>query len=362
MSALKNFFRPLHVDGTRIALRDVFKAPYLRLAVITSVAGTLGYFIGGNVPRISGTTAAITAIVSVRHTFHESIREGVNQVIGVVIGGTVAFSVMKLTGFSWTAVLVAILSCFIAARLLKLGEEGAIALAVTVILVVGPYVSTDTIESRFYGVLLGAALAIIGSYFVRIGSPQSRALKAGIAQAHALARLLDEISKELIRNAGRVEPQLAVRWLSESEFISNEVDAALEAAESALAGSYWSPVISRKEAASIVEQVKLTEATAETVKSICRELLVTSGRTQKLPELLATALSGVLRATAGVIHEQAHLAAEQPAALADDDNVDWDRKREDAVERLKSLDETQPLLLGGSILRDAEKITETLSD
>jgi len=173
---------------------------------------------------------------------------------------------------------------------------------------------------------------------------------------------LEEISQELTRNAGRVDPSRAVRWLSQSEFISNEVDAALEAAESALAGSYWSPVISRKEAAAIVEQVKLTEVTASTVKSICRELLISSGRSQKLPELLAAALSGVLRATAGVITEQAERAAEQPATLADEDNVDWVKKREDAVERLKNLDETQPLLLGGSILRDAEKITESLSD
>ena len=63
-----------------------------------------------------------------------------------------------------------------------------------------------------------------------------------------------------------------------------------------------------------------------------------------------------------MITEQAERAAEQPATLADEDNFDWVKKREDAVERLKNLDETQPLLLGGSILRDAEKITESLSD
>jgi uncharacterized membrane protein YgaE (UPF0421/DUF939 family) len=124
MSRVKDFFTPRNVAGERITLVDILNAPYLRLATLTTIAGTLAYFIGANLPMVSGVSAAITAIVSVRHTFHDSIQESFLQILGVVIGGTVAFAAMKLIGFNSVVVMLAIFTCFVTARLLKLGEEG----------------------------------------------------------------------------------------------------------------------------------------------------------------------------------------------------------------------------------------------
>ena len=59
------------------------------VAVITASAGTVAYFLGAKFDMISSTTAAITAVVSVRHTFHESVQESFRQVLGVLIGGLV---------------------------------------------------------------------------------------------------------------------------------------------------------------------------------------------------------------------------------------------------------------------------------
>lgn len=361
MSALRNFFRPRWVKGARLEFSDLLSAHYLRLAIITATAGTLAYFLGAKFELISATTAAITAAVSVRHTFHESVQESFRQVLGVLLGGTLAYAAMKLIGFNSVVVLIAIFSCFVTARLLKLGEEGAIALVVTTILVVGPHVTTETIESRFYGVLLGVALAAFGSYFVAAGTPQERALKASNESAHKLARLLEDISQAIVATAGAIEVQQAMKWLAQAEFISNEIDETMQSAVSALEGSSWSPAIDRRQAAAVVAQVGLTEATAETVRNICRELLLTSGNSQRLPEMLAGALSSVLRATAGVIDDQATIAEVSPAERLPDDDVQWQESRDKAVASLRSLDDTQPLLIGGSILRDAEKITDILS-
>jgi uncharacterized membrane protein YgaE (UPF0421/DUF939 family) len=364
MSAFRDFFTPKNIAGNKVTLRDVTNAPYFRLAVLSSLAATTAYFIGANSTMISGTTAAITTLVSVRHTFHDSIRESFTQIIGVLIGGTVAFVSIQLIGFNSFVVLFAVFSCFITARLLKLGEEGAIALGITLILVMGPRTSSgaiETIEQRFFGVLLGVALAIFVSYFVRKGSPHSRALKAGIDQALAMAALLHKISDKLSSEAGQITPTQAVLWLAKAERISEELLEIKAQALSAVEGSGWSPIIDRRDAEAVLKQIEMNEATAATVVSICRELVLTFGKSEKIPTGLASALAGVLSATADVISEQAEVAEIAPATSADEDDVAFDEMRDEAIKELRGLDETQPLLIGGSILRDAEKINDLLT-
>ena len=78
--------------------------------------------------------------------------------------------------------------------------------------------------------------------------------------------------------------------------------------------------------------------------------------------LAAAALAGVLSATAEVISDQAEIAEDSPADIQHEDLEDWQDQRKKAIAELRNLDDTQPLLIGGSILRDAEKITEILSD
>jgi uncharacterized membrane protein YgaE (UPF0421/DUF939 family) len=108
MSRVKDFFTPRNIAGEKVTLIDVFNAPYFRLATLTTIAGTLAYFIGANLPMVSGISAAITAIVSVRHTFHDSVKESFFQILGVVIGSTVAFAAMRLVGFNSVVVMFAI--------------------------------------------------------------------------------------------------------------------------------------------------------------------------------------------------------------------------------------------------------------
>jgi uncharacterized membrane protein YgaE (UPF0421/DUF939 family) len=360
VSAFRNFFRPYRVSAGGIQLADILSAPYVRLAGLTAIAGTLAFSLGRALPNTSAVTAAITAIVSMRHTFHESIRESLTQVLAVMLGGTVAFVAMKLIGFNAVVIFLAIGSCFVVARLLKLGEEGALAIAITVILVLGPTIKAERIETRFAGVVAGVVIAMGTSYFVRSGTPQERALRAGVAQSRAMAELLHQISTTLATPALDVSRAQAADWLARAEAIAEEVAQVREQADSAEAGASWSPAIDRREAAAVARQLAMTEATAETVVNICRELVLTFGKSERLPAMLASALSGILNATAAVIEEQAEVALESPAATTDDE--DFDRRREAAIKDLRVLDETQPLFIGGSIIRDAEKISDILAD
>lgn len=360
VSALRDFFRPSRISADGFRFVDVVRAPYVRLAALTAVAGTAAFAVGGTIPNTSAITAAITAMVSIRHTFHDSIRDSVTQVLGVMLGGTVAYIAMKLIGFNALVIFLAIGSCFVVARLLRLGEEGALAIAVTVILVLGPTIKAEKIETRLYGVLVGVVIAMATSYFVRSGSPQERALKAGVAQSRAMSELLHEVAMTLADGSAEVSRPQAAKWLVRAEVIAQEVDTIRAQAESAVAGATWSPMIDRQEALAVAKQIEMTQATAETVVNICRELVLTFGKSHKLPTLLASALSGILNATAFVIEEQAEVALAAPAAHADDEV--FDQKRDEAIKDLRVLDETQPLFIGGSIIRDAEKISDILAD
>lgn len=365
MSAFRDFFTPKNIAGEKVSMRDVINAPYFRLAVLSSLAATFAYFIGANSTMISGTTAAITTLVSVRHTFHDSIRESTTQIIGVLIGGTVAFVAIQVVGFNSFVVLFAVFSCFVTARLLKLGEEGAIALGITLILVIGPRTSSgalETIEQRFLGVLLGVSLAVLVSYFIRIGTPQSRALRQGLDQSQAMADLLNEISVKLALEPDSITRTMSRNWLIRAKQIVADLVDITEDAESAVAGSQWSPIIDRSEAKDVLRQVQKTKITAETVVNICRELDLTIAGSDKLPVSLAAALAGVLTATAHAIHDQAEVAEDEPAAAIDEDHDGFEAQRKNAIAELRDLDETQPLLIGGSILRDAEKINDLLTE
>lgn len=365
MGAFRDFFTPKNIAGDKASIRDVLNAPYFRLAVLSSLAATVAYFIGANSASISGTTAAITALVSVRHTFHDSIQESVTQIIGVLIGGTVAFLAIQVVGFNSFVVLFSVFSCFITARLLKLGEEGAIALGITLILVIGPRTTTgaiETIEQRFLGVLLGVSLAVVVSYFVRIGTPQSRALREGLDQSMAMANLLNAIAVKLALEPENISRQMSRAWLIEAKKIVSDLVEITTDAEGAVTGSEWSPVIDRNEAKSVLRQIQKTKITAETVVNICRELDLTIAGSDRLPENLAAALAGVLAATAHAIHDQAEVAEDKPAAALDEDHDGFEAQRKNAIAEMRDLDETQPLLIGGSILRDAEKINDLLTE
>ncbi len=360
MSAVRDFFRPSRVSVGGMTIRDVVNAPYVRLATLTAAAGTLGYFLGAHFHNVSATTASITAMVSMRHTFHETIRESFTQVLGVLVGATVAFLSMKFIGFSSVVVMLSIISCFLVSRLMRLGEEGAVAIAITVVLVVGPSVQTEKIENRFYGVLLGVFIAMIMSYFVRKGQPQDRALKAGIREARALARLLHQISVTLSHPNAQVSRKQAAQWLASVEWIATQIEEAKANAESAVVGSQWSPLLDRREAEAVLRQIEMTEATCETVMNICRELVLTFGKSNEMPAFLASATAKILEATANVIFEQADVAEDDPSAQTSDG--EWLETRESAMQDLRNIDDTQPLFIGGSILRDAEKIKDILGD
>jgi uncharacterized membrane protein YccC len=338
--------------------------PYLRLAVLSAAAAAVAYALGVAMPHVSAVVAAITALVTVQPTFHASMKEALRQLIGVVFGATLAFAAIQLVGYSALALFATIIVSFGLARVLRLGEEGAAAVAVTVILVVGPQFSTEATEARLFGVLLGSALALVTSYFTRSGTPEGRALADLVGESDRTAELMVTIAERLPAGGGSVPWWIVRRWRDEAEDILQSVVATRQAAQDAVAGARWSPAIDRERAEAVLRQACITERTASTLVSMCRDLVVSAERDEPFNSRLASSLSDVLLATADAIGQQSQQARQHPAEpLAElTGPIKVARNaRTDAAAHVRHLDDTRPLLLGGSLLRDAEKITEALS-
>jgi uncharacterized membrane protein YccC len=338
--------------------------PYLRLAVLSAAAAAVAYGLGTVLPLVSPVVAAVTALITVRPTLYASMQEGLRQVLGVIIGAVVAFFAMMLVGHSALALFLAIVGCFVAARCLRLGEEGAAAVGVTVILVVSPHFSTEATETRVFGVLVGSLLALLTSYFTRPGSPHGRALAAVVGEAERTSALLERIARTLSGRRGHVPGPVAQLWLDQAEEILARTVVARHAAQDAAAGARWSPMTDRQGTHAVLEQVRITERTIVALVSMCRDLLAAADRDEPLDEGLAASLSDVLLATAAAIGQQSQTARSHPAETLDELTGPIRvarRARSDAAGHVRHLDDTRPLLLGGSLLRDAEKITEVLS-
>ena len=248
------------------------RRPYPRYAFLAATAVALAFAFGSFLPQVSAGVAAISALFAVRPTFHASTRDAFIQILALALGGTFAYFMAMRFGGSSLILFVSVVVCFIAAWILRLGEEGALSLAMTVILVIGFSYHAEQVETRFLGVLVGVMMGMLMSLYTRPGTPQSRALDNVLLQADNTSALLSEIAEVLTSGQGQVPEEVAGGWFSRSEDIVREIAVARHEAEDAVEGSRWSPLIVRKEAQSVVEQVDITEATALTVQNMCRDL------------------------------------------------------------------------------------------
>jgi len=83
-----------------------------------------------------------------------------------------------------------------------------------------------------------------------------------------------------------------------------------------------------------------------------------------MPASLAVSLSEVFAAAADAIVDQSEAARDNPAEILDHQNAPVQAltsTRRVAVRQVRSLDDTQPMLLGGALLADAETIEDLLT-
>jgi uncharacterized membrane protein YgaE (UPF0421/DUF939 family) len=338
---------------------------YVRLALLSAAAAAVAYAIAGVIPWIDAAVAGLTALISVRPTFHDTAAESVRQVFGTLLGALCGLGLVSTVGYSPAAMFTLVVACFIVARYLKLGEEGAGVMGVTVILVMGPLTQLAGVEHRFAGVVLGALLALTTSLWVRPGKPHTRALSEAVHHADTTAQLLTEISDHLATHRGKVPKKTAKAWLARSETTMVDLGLVRIDADAAARSSRWSPLVNKEEAQAVLDQVRIAQVTARTVYNMCHDLAIASRKHRAMTGSLAQNMAGALAATADAISQQNETALENPAGMLAEGNSpvrDWEDSRGDVIDEMRRVDETQSILLAGSMLRDMEKITDALTE
>ena len=339
---------------------------YVRLAFFSSLAAVAAYLTGVIAPNVSSVVAAITALLATRSAFHESAQEAGRQIAGTIAGAIIGGILLALFGFNLLVLLSSLAIAYGIGRLLRLGEEGAITISVTVILVLGLHLDGDAVESRVLGVIAGAVIGLVISLFIPYENPQDAALKKAVDYSHQISLLLSNISGAFRkRSAGlRIPISLAQEWLASAEEIRTGLEALTREAEAIVAGAKWSPLLERNKAAEVLEQCKIGTELSITVEGMCRELMVSDG-TQSLSDTVALHLAEMFDAAADVVRVQADGAQHNPAQSVSpgSHSVQHLANAHSASRNsVKNLDETAALVLGGSLVQDGDTIRKILTE
>jgi uncharacterized membrane protein YgaE (UPF0421/DUF939 family) len=252
----------------------VLHSPYLRLAVLTAAAATAAYVIGGAVALIDPVPAAITAVVATRATFHHAAKEALFQVIGVVAGSAVAFAAISLIGFGPATIAILVLASFGIIRLLQVADPrsapyAAMAVAVTVILVIGAQTSPEGALERFLGVMVGGACALVASYFTSRGKPVGRAEVELSSIQNELAELLNDVAQGVQMT---LTPDITRTWFDKAVRLRDETMRLAVAVEDVREHRRWSPAIHEFDLRELEEQLRVTQVMAARVLSIASDL------------------------------------------------------------------------------------------
>lgn len=334
----------------KIPAYKVYLNSFVRIAFFSALGAGLAYLIGSFVPLVDPVIAAITALIAIRPTFHDSMRESWGNIIGTFVGALISIVIVSFAGFNFFTLSLMILLSFLIAWVLRIGEEGAIAVGVTVVIVAGPlFGDIVSIEGRLFGVIVGALCALAVSYFVTPGKPHRRAVAASLEEVRHSYVLLEKVAYRL--NEGISGDNDASEWMNEVNAINDRMILIKNNAEEAVKGSKWSPLLRRKETVEALNEVLANQDIVLNVRSICEDAayLVRSGN--NFNSDVYKKIAKMIKMTVG--HIKQHV--EGGADSREFDNVDTSE-----FTAFKNINDTQVIILGGSIARDSAKIKRAL--
>ena len=340
----------------KTTLKKLYFNKVVRLSVLTGLSSAVAYLLASFIPLADPTVAAITGLVAMSPTLHNSIKNASAEIVGVVLGSIVGIFFIQLVGFNLLTLGVLIVLSYALSWVLGLKLEGAVPIGVTMILVCGPLLGNVVgVEGRALGVLIGAGCALIASYFVLPGQPHQRALKKIRKDAIEAAELLSRVSESLYDSV--LTPQQAYEWLKESQALTEDSKEHLDEAKDAVRGAKWSPMLSKRETARVYKKVKSLHKIIVSVNSICEDLKVYA-ENNKMSKKLGKQLSELLRTTCEHIIVETEDVDVKTGKLLLTNSLQ--SKNRETIEAVKSMDETQAIMLGGSIVRDVTRIRESL--
>lgn len=301
---------------------------WVRQILVAGLAGGVAWFVGDLLIKDGGVVAAIVCTLSIRISLHKSMREGFGQIVGTAVGAGIALFTVSVFNFGFIAVATTIIFCAVIARALHLGEVASVNVPVTALIVIGPGISQSTAFHRLGSTLIGAAIAILFSYFSHPNTPVGRAQIQIRNVSTKAAALLAEMSEGVA--AGYTQKD-AGSWLARARLLVEEVPAIRAQSVEARSHARWFPTAEKDEAEDIYIEGIAAEHTLVQVRMIARTLFdsaVEGGIADSTQKQIAVALSA------------ASYAISAHVEIPDDINDDASSPTDDAREAGSVLAET----------------------
>ncbi len=283
--------------GRRIIKLFTDRAVWVRQITVTALAAAVAWVLGDVLIVDGGLVAAIVASLSTRISMHKSIREGFGQIVGTSIGAGIALTAVWLFGFGFITVGITVFLCAIVARALHLGEVASINVPVTALIVIGPAFGENTAIHRTQSTLLGAAIAILFSYFSHSKTPAGRTIDQISRLGNKCALLLAKMS---IGVAHGFTEKDAGNWLAQARLLVEEIPKVRAQALEAKSFARWFPTAEFDEAEELYARGVAVEHTVVQVRTIARTLFdtavvggISEGTRIQIAQALATASSAI---------------------------------------------------------------------
>lgn len=311
---------------------------WVRQILVAGLAGGVSWFVGDLLIEDGGVVAAIVCTLSIRISLHKSMREGFGQIVGTAVGAGIALFTVSVFNFGFIAVATTIIFCAVIARALHLGEVASVNVPVTALIVIGPGISQSTAVHRLGSTLIGAAIAILFSYFSHPNTPVGRAQIQIRNVSTKAAALLAEMSEGVA--AGYTQKD-AGSWLARARLLVEEVPAIRAQSVEARSHARWFPTAEKDEAEEIYIEGIAAEHTLVQVRMIARTLFdsaVEGGIADSTQKQIAVALSA------------ASYAISAHVEIPDDINDDASSPTDDAREAGS--------VLAGTLIEDGDDVDQ----
>jgi uncharacterized membrane protein YgaE (UPF0421/DUF939 family) len=250
-----------------------------------------------------------------------------------------------------------VIFCAVVARALHLGEVASVNVPVTALIVIGPGISGTTAAHRLGSTLIGAAIAIVFSYFSHAKTPVGRAIDQITDVSAKAAELLAKMSEGVA--AGYTQKE-AGNWLAKARLLMEAVPAIRAQSVEARGHARWFPTAEKDQAEDVYVQGIAIEHTLLQVRTIARTLFdsaVSGGIADSTKKQIAVALSAASYAISSKIDDDEDF--ETTTTATDDAREAGAALAESLIEDAKDADQEQ-IIRGLSMVANIERIADSL--
>ena len=335
------------------------RAVWVRQITVTALAAGIAWLIGDSLITNGGLVAAIVASLSTRISVHKSIREGFGQILGTAVGAGIALIAVWAFDFGFITVAFTVFLCAVIARALHLGEVASINVPVTALIVIGPGLSENTAIHRTQSTLVGAAIAILFSYFSHPKTPAGRTIDQITKLGNKCAELLAKMAAGVA--AGFTEKD-AGNWLAQARLLVEEIPKVRAQALEAKSFARWFPTAESDEAEELYARGVAVEHTVVQVRTIARTLFDTAvqgGVATGTQEQISQALTAASVAISDKLKEFTDNDGRNTLSSTDEVRQAGADLTEKLIEEAKSADPEQ-LARSISIATNLERIADSL--